>query len=93
MYDDPRSVYESASSFGKTTYPSRSMRDRAAGSRTPRGTEEINKGFQVNLMASAAQGKRGWGMSNVMSGSRLTGMVKGPEGKYAVGGGQCERTF
>ena len=41
-------------------------------------------------MASAAQGKRGWGMSNVVSGSRLTAMAQGPDGKFAVGGGQCK---
>lgn len=52
-----------------------------------------SKSVKVNLMASAAQGKRGWGMSNVVSGSRLTAMAQGPDGKFAVGGGQYLRVL
>lgn len=92
IYDDPRSVHESGGSNPGSLpkYSARNLTGDGYGSRTPRTDGKRDQGVRVNLMAPAAQGKRGWGMSNLVTRSRLTGMVKGPDGKYAVGGGQCE---
>lgn len=48
------------------------------------------KGVKVNVLAGASKEQRGWGMSTLPGSGRVTAMVAGPEGRYAVGGGQCE---
>lgn len=47
---------------------------------------------RVNLMAAAATTttRRGWGMSSATGTTRMNRMADGPDGKYAVGGGQCK---
>ncbi|WVQ84512.1 hypothetical protein IAT38_006666 [Cryptococcus sp. DSM 104549] len=69
---------------------------RGSGMSTPRARSESterDKGVRVNLMAAATAAKRGWGMSSATGTTRINRMAEGPDGKYAVGGGQYLRLF
>ncbi|WVQ74341.1 hypothetical protein IAR50_003940 [Cryptococcus sp. DSM 104548] len=57
--------------------------------------ERSDRGVRVNLMAAAAgnTARKGWGMSSATGTTRMTRMAEGPNGKYAVGGGQYLRVF
>ncbi|WWD20381.1 hypothetical protein CI109_104857 [Kwoniella shandongensis] len=57
-------------------------------------SRERDKGVRVNLMAAANNtSRRGWGMNSATGTTRLNGMAQGPDGKYAIGGGQYLRVF
>ncbi|WVF68409.1 hypothetical protein IAT40_003174 [Kwoniella sp. CBS 6097] len=57
-------------------------------------SRERDRGVRVNLMSISSNGsKRGWGMNSATGTTRLNGMAQGPEGKYAIGGGQYLRVM
>ncbi|OCF34320.1 hypothetical protein I316_03834 [Kwoniella heveanensis BCC8398] len=57
-------------------------------------SRERDRGVRVNLMSvSSNGGKRGWGMNSATGTTRLNGMAQGPDGKYAIGGGQYLRVM
>lgn len=59
----------------------------------PKGKERddgIEKAVKVNLLDDSSGVKRGWGMSILPGSGRITAMAQGPDGRYAVGGGQCK---
>ncbi|WWC73599.1 uncharacterized protein I206_107571 [Kwoniella pini CBS 10737] len=77
----------------------RHMTDEGSGKSTPRvrsesRSRERDRGVRVNLMNTAGLGgKRGWGMNSASSNTRLNAMAQGPEGRYAIGGGQYLRVM
>ncbi|WWC65935.1 uncharacterized protein I303_108557 [Kwoniella dejecticola CBS 10117] len=77
----------------------RHMTDDGSGRSTPRvrsesRSRERDRAVRVNLMSTGAQGgKRGWGMNSASGNTRLNAMAQGPEGRYAIGGGQYLRVM
>lgn len=104
LYDDPRQVYFPDGSWGRAalTLPRRPglLRQQTdeglSRSATPRPRSRdtsdngANKAVKVNLLAERGQSSRGWGMNHIPGSSRITAMAAGPDGRYAVGGNQCE---
>lgn len=97
IYDDPRSPPPPAA----TPRPARPAflrhltdqgpRPHAATPRVGSASRERDRSVRVNLMAAAAAttARRGWGMSSATGTTRMNRMADGPDGMYAVGGGQC----
>ncbi|TYJ57984.1 hypothetical protein B9479_001342 [Cryptococcus floricola] len=83
LYSQPPS-YRSASSSQTPTPRARSE-----------SRERSDRGVRVNLMAAAAgnTARKGWGMSSATGTTRMNRMAEGPNGRYAVGGGQYLRVF
>ncbi|OCF77880.1 hypothetical protein I204_01883 [Kwoniella mangroviensis CBS 8886] len=57
-------------------------------------SRDRDRGVRVNLMSTASlNGKRGWGMNSATKTTRLNAMAQGPDGTYAIGGGQYLRVM
>ena len=63
---------------------------------TPRGesrAQRADRAVRTNVLMEGAAGKRNWGVTTLPGSGRVTAMAQGPDGKYAIGGGQCEFAF
>ncbi|ORX37616.1 WD40-repeat-containing domain protein [Kockovaella imperatae] len=102
IYDDPRRTIfyaaetsqSSASSFNGNSRSSSLPRSIGRRERHPTIWEADRSPrlkVRYTFGGSKGEGKRGWGVSTIPGSSRINCMAKGPNGRYAIGGGQYLR--